>query len=108
MRIMSFFFSSRRRHTRSLCDWSSDVCSSDLIGPTNGLFQQRGGVLRIASSTNGFGKLLFTVPSAANATQEVLVRARITRLSAGDALPGGIAVAAATNDQSGFCYLFRS
>src|SRR5438132_9514807 len=27
-----FFFSSRRRHTRSLCDWSSDVCSSDLDG----------------------------------------------------------------------------
>src|SRR5260221_9623873 len=26
----SIFFSSRRRHTRSLCDWSSDVCSSDL------------------------------------------------------------------------------
>src|SRR5438034_1659892 len=25
-----FVFSSRRRHTRSLCDWSSDVCSSDL------------------------------------------------------------------------------
>src|SRR4030095_16121993 len=25
------FFSSRRRHTRSLCDWSSDVCSSDLL-----------------------------------------------------------------------------
>src|SRR5260221_9873135 len=25
----TFFFSSRRRHTRSLCDWSSDVCSSD-------------------------------------------------------------------------------
>src|SRR5260221_4359567 len=24
-----FFFSSRRRHTRSQCDWSSDVCSSD-------------------------------------------------------------------------------
>src|SRR5260221_145431 len=24
------FFSSRRRHTNSLCDWSSDVCSSDL------------------------------------------------------------------------------
>src|SRR5204863_4508415 len=27
-----FFFSSRRRHTRSLRDWSSDVCSSDLGG----------------------------------------------------------------------------
>src|SRR5476649_3077768 len=29
MRTLSFFFSSRMRHTRSLCDWSSDVCSSD-------------------------------------------------------------------------------
>src|SRR5438034_3726700 len=28
-----FFFSSRRRHTRSLCDWSSDVCSSDIENP---------------------------------------------------------------------------
>src|SRR5471030_2138320 len=27
-----FFFSSRRRHTRCLSDWSSDVCSSDLGG----------------------------------------------------------------------------
>src|SRR5256885_759154 len=27
-----FFFSSRRRHTRLQGDWSSDVCSSDLIG----------------------------------------------------------------------------
>src|SRR5579885_3616358 len=26
-----FFFSSRRRHTRSKRDWSSDVCSSDLM-----------------------------------------------------------------------------
>src|SRR2546430_4692459 len=26
----NFFFSSRRRHTRFDCDWSSDVCSSDL------------------------------------------------------------------------------
>src|SRR5215211_565417 len=29
--VVFFFFSSRRRHTRSLCDWSSDVCSSDLV-----------------------------------------------------------------------------
>src|SRR5262245_65022152 len=28
-----FFFSSRRRHTRCLSDWSSDVCSSDLPMP---------------------------------------------------------------------------
>src|SRR6267142_5914063 len=34
-----FFFSSRRRHTRLTCDWSSDVCSSDLL-------QREGGDLR--------------------------------------------------------------
>src|SRR5689334_25136266 len=28
-----FFFSSRRRHTKWNCHWSSDVCSSDLAGP---------------------------------------------------------------------------
>src|SRR5260370_2894305 len=28
--VCPFFFSSRRRHTRFKCDWSSDVCSSDL------------------------------------------------------------------------------
>src|SRR5256886_4451644 len=28
--VCCFFFSSRRRHTRFDCDWSSDVCSSDL------------------------------------------------------------------------------
>src|SRR6266480_7093999 len=36
-----FFFSSRRRHTRLTCDWSSDVCSSDLqvfhIAATHGV-----------------------------------------------------------------------
>src|SRR5437763_5166449 len=30
---MIFFFSSRRRHTRYIGDWSSDVCSSDLLPP---------------------------------------------------------------------------
>src|SRR5690606_5061747 len=38
--VMSFFFSSNRRHTRFSRDWSSDVCSSDLINrliePTSG------------------------------------------------------------------------
>src|SRR2546421_900062 len=37
-----FFFSSRRRHTRSDRDWSSDMCSSDLI-PGNRLDQYLGG-----------------------------------------------------------------
>src|SRR5699024_12146282 len=42
-----FFFSSRRRHTRSKRDWSSDVCSSDL-SPLEGVsrrFIQRKSVL---------------------------------------------------------------
>src|SRR5437763_16326090 len=29
--MVCFFFSSRRRHTRYIGDWSSDVCSSDLV-----------------------------------------------------------------------------
>src|SRR5438046_8279384 len=32
--MMLFFFSSRRRHTRLVSDWSSDVCSSDLEART--------------------------------------------------------------------------
>src|SRR6266850_5312036 len=31
-KIFIFFFSSRRRHTSLQGDWSSDVCSSDLVG----------------------------------------------------------------------------
>src|SRR5688572_6979034 len=39
-----FFFSSRRRHTRFDCDWSSDVCSSDLVGELTklGLMKEAG------------------------------------------------------------------
>src|SRR5207247_4434280 len=36
-----FFFSSRRRHTISTRDWSSDVCSSDLQSPGTGPFWYR-------------------------------------------------------------------
>src|SRR5262245_66681465 len=45
--IVFFFFSSRRRHTRCLSDWSSDVCSSDLArfevrhGPVDVLLRNR-------------------------------------------------------------------
>src|SRR6266480_7125487 len=35
-----FFFSSRRRHTRLTCDWSSDVCSSDLPAYNRGTHQR--------------------------------------------------------------------
>src|SRR5690242_21813121 len=39
MLFFFFFFSSRRRHTRLTCDWSSDVCSSDLLGVELLLFE---------------------------------------------------------------------
>src|SRR5579859_2855215 len=35
--MIFFFFSSRRRHTRFDCDWSSDVCSSDLVGSSGAI-----------------------------------------------------------------------
>src|SRR5699024_7373526 len=35
LKYRGFFFSSRRRHTRSKRDWSSDVCSSDLAQVSN-------------------------------------------------------------------------
>src|SRR6266480_6059860 len=43
--LFFFFFSSRRRHTRLTCDWSSDVCSSDLglCMSTLDLVQRAGG-----------------------------------------------------------------
>src|SRR5699024_11977692 len=37
-----FFFSSRRRHTRSKRDWSSDVCSSDLKTSLSSMFEAVG------------------------------------------------------------------
>src|SRR5690606_39372111 len=54
-----FFFSSRRRHTRFSRDWSSDVCSSDLVvlqvlGITDyGLYAVVGGVVGMLSFING-------------------------------------------------------
>src|SRR5262249_61529447 len=37
VRCFFFFFSSRRRHTRLVSDWSSDVCSSDLVNFMDGI-----------------------------------------------------------------------
>src|SRR3712207_8130524 len=40
--VYTFFFSSRRPHTRYWRDWSSDVCSSDLVGRAGHPRQWRG------------------------------------------------------------------
>src|SRR2546429_9231620 len=46
-----FFFSSRRRHTRCSRDWSSDVCSSDLVWHPYGGFPAATEPLVVASAT---------------------------------------------------------
>src|SRR6266480_4970432 len=51
--VVFFFFSSRRRHTRLTCDWSSDVCSSDL--------NQAGFQLQVQYDTRGSPEL-FDIP----------------------------------------------
>src|SRR5437879_6485357 len=53
---MMFFFSSRRRHTRYIGDWSSDVCSSDLLRRQfSGLEDGRGSALGVKPHDLGVG-----------------------------------------------------
>src|SRR5690606_40745770 len=61
-----FFFSSRRRHTRFSRDWSSDVCSSDLVATSLGL-----GVKQISAGIVHLG----IVDSAGNPVLVVLILA---------------------------------
>src|SRR5947209_16990355 len=56
--VQSFFFSSRRRHTRYWRDWSSDVCSSDLDSEIVGVHFRDGATVKK-------GDLLFTLDSRA-------------------------------------------
>src|SRR2546429_4813949 len=59
MCLIFFFFSSRRRHTRCSRDWSSDVCSSDLINPGVEIHRNLGkarGATGTARKVHGRGK----------------------------------------------------
>src|SRR5699024_11217788 len=51
--LIAFFFSSRRRHTRSKRDWSSDVCSSDLVGQALAFSRRKTGNVAIAVAGEG-------------------------------------------------------
>src|SRR5690242_13059522 len=48
-----FFFSSRRRHTRLTCDWSSDVCSSDLGTPSSMVVEPTGAYAYVLINESG-------------------------------------------------------
>src|SRR5206468_9677425 len=53
------FFSSRRRHTRSDRDWSSDVCSSDLDNKWASMYE---GIVRANATIRGLEKVSATKP----------------------------------------------
>src|SRR4030066_1845254 len=86
-----FFFSSRRRHTRFKCDWSSDVCSSDLVSidrywlrrpaPQIVIDVVRNGQRRVALATRG--------PSLIGKRRHIQDLAQVTRLDPLDSFGNG-------------------
>src|SRR5437016_9674759 len=58
-----FFFSSRRRHTRLVSDWSSDVCSSDLGGAIATIADLRELEVQTEVNENSIGKLKAGMPA---------------------------------------------
>src|SRR5256886_15300239 len=64
-----FFFSSRRRHTRFDCDWSSDVCSSDLK-PHHNLALRHKIILEIRKVMDEMGFLEVETPMLTRSTPE--------------------------------------
>src|SRR5947207_10247956 len=104
-----FFFSSRRRHTRSLCDWSSDVCSSDLgprianylqslekrldgrgvATPQKFLMQSNGGLMRISLGARHPNQTLLSGPAAGVIAGADLARARSEERRGGEGCRSG-------------------
>src|SRR2546426_8025550 len=64
-----FFFSSRRRHTRLQGDWSSDVCSSDLLTGTTTVAAVSGVATFPGLSINKVGSAYTLTAGAAGLTQ---------------------------------------
>src|SRR5256886_9528539 len=76
-----FFFSSRRRHTRFDCDWSSDVCSSDLeatqnINPTKTLEYMAAGKPVISTAVPDVVRNFVPIVEIAHSHDEFVALAR--------------------------------
>src|SRR6266478_6736511 len=69
-----FFFSSRRRHTRFDCDWSSDVCSSDLYPTVRHLALDRRRRRRPGVDVDDLAEVL-PAPAGPTGTSRELLRA---------------------------------
>src|SRR5256886_4489298 len=78
--VIFFFFSSRRRHTRFDCDWSSDVCSSDLTLSGNPLAMAAGlAQLRELERIDGWSLLEKLGAQFEAATRDALKDCKIDR-----------------------------
>src|ERR1017187_3615795 len=78
MSLHLFFFSSRRRHTRYIGDWRSDVCSSDLPGiGIESLGRDVGGIRRRSRRANQFRQTEVQDLHAAVARQEDVLRFQV-------------------------------
>src|SRR2546429_6126754 len=78
MIVLFFFFSSRRRHTRCSRDWSSDVCSSDLVKAAVPLARrQRSPVVKITAK----GGAMYANPSWISTNKERCVVLKYTAIA---------------------------
>src|SRR2546427_10986789 len=78
--LLYFFFSSRRRHTRFDCDWSSDVCSSDLRSQTTALGE-------VGYTYDALGRRTrMTVPGQMPVSYGYNAASRLTSVTQGDSL----------------------
>src|SRR5699024_11908383 len=69
----AFFFASRRRHTRSKRDWSSDVCSSDLARTAGPRERERVGDRLVECHAESLGKCGHGDPQSAQSLLEAFV-----------------------------------
>src|SRR6266513_1521652 len=87
--MFNFFFASRRRHTRSKRDWSSDVCSSDLTGRVVTWATDNGAVATVNAS--GLVTGAAAGPATITATSEGMIGTAAVTVA-----PANVAVASVT------------
>src|SRR5574342_1120914 len=94
---VKFFFSSRRRHTISGGDWSSDVCSSDLF---TGAISNKAGLFEVANGGTIFlDEIGDTTPTIQVKLLRVIQEREFRRVGGNQDIKVGVRVIAATNKE---------